>query len=492
MSTTMNTAMSTAMNTSGNWIDGRWNFGGEIHESFDPSTGKAVGTFHSAGGKEARSAITAARTVFDTTGWSRQAEPRARALDEFADRVERRIEELGAMLSRETGRLVWETRMEAEMAARLLRLNAARARVQTGGQALEQAPETYWHAVPEPAGVVGIIVPWNGPVLLAVRAIGPALAAGCAAVVKLPGQTALTNALLAGAVAETASLPPGVLNLLTETGNEVAPLLVDSPEVDVLSYTGSTRVGRLVAAGAAARVKRTTLELGGKTPLLIFDDVDIDAVVPVVVRAATLMNGQYCATGSRVLVHRAVADELRTKFSAALRSVRVGPADDPDSRLGPLIDKTAVARVDRLVEEAAGYAKILVRGGIPDEPELRDGAYYRPSLIETDDVDVPLVQEEVFGPVQTFEVFEDEADAIRRANATDFGLAASVFTADDLRARRVGRELRMGEVWFNAHGLTTSQMAGTPVKQSGYGSFGGSAALEQFQVVKRYGTRRHG
>jgi betaine-aldehyde dehydrogenase len=472
----------------GNWIDGKWNDAGAVHESVNPSTGEVVGTFHSAGAAEAQAAIAAARLAFDTTNWSRVVLPRAQALNDFADNLEREIEELASTASQETGRLVWETMMEAKMAVDLLRLNAARARIQIEGRAIEQEPGVYWHSEPEAVGVVGIISPWNGPLILSLRSIGPALAAGCTAVVKLPAQTARTNALLASAVAQTSSIPHGVLSILTETGNEVAPLLVSSPDVDMLSYTGSTSVGRLVAAGAAARVKRMVLELGGKSPLVVFDDVDIDAIVPQIVRAATFMNGQYCATGSRVLVHRAVADELRVKLSAALQAVRVGPAADPSSQLGPLIDRAAVERVDRLVEEAAGYATILVRGGSPEDPQLSNGAFFRPALIETDDVDVPIVQQEVFGPVQTFEVFEDEADAVRRANATEYGLAAAVFSANDLRARRVGRNLRVGSVWINNFGLNTQQMIGTPVKQSGYGSLAASAALEAFQITKRYGT----
>jgi betaine-aldehyde dehydrogenase len=481
-------AETTGLSPVGNWIDGRWNYGGDVHESIDPSTGEVVGAFRSAGHAEGQSAISAARRAFDISDWSRVAEPRAQALNAFADSLERRTDELASTLSRENGKLLWETRTEVKLAADLLRLNAARARVQVTGQAVEQAPGTYWYNLPEPAGVAGVIAPWNGPLLLSVRSFGPALAAGCAVVVKLPGQTAMTNGLLAEAAAEVTSIPAGILSILTEAGNEVAPLLVSSPDVDVLSYTGSTEVGRTIAANAAATVKRLVLELGGKTPLIIFEDIDVDALVPLVVRACTFMNGQYCAAGSRVLVHRAVADEFRSKLTAALQSVRIGPADHPASELGPLIDKAAVQRVDRIVEEAAGYAKVLVRGGIPEEPELRKGAFFRPALLEVEDVDEPVVQHEIFGPVQTFEVFHDEADAIRRANATGFGLAASVFTGDDIRSRRVGRELRVANVWLNTWGLGTQLMAGEPVRQSGYGSLAGSAAIEAFQSLKRYGT----
>ncbi|MDQ0778760.1 betaine-aldehyde dehydrogenase [Streptomyces aurantiacus] len=472
----------------GNWIGGQWNFGGEVLESLDPSTGQVIDAFHSAGATEGAAAIAAARTAFDTTDWSRNAESRAQALLDLAGSLERNGEDIATMIARENGKLLWEARAEVRMAAESCKVNAARARLQVFGQAVEQAPGVYWHNVPEAVGVAGVISPWNGPVLLSVRSFAAALAAGCTAVVKLPAQTALVTALLSRTVAETTSLPAGVLNIVTEAADEVAPLLVGSPDVDVVSYTGSTRVGRVVAAHAASTVKRLCLELGGKTPLVIFDDVDVDAILPVLVSSCTFMNGQYCGTGARVLVQRKLADTLRSKLSAALEAIRVGPALDPASQLGPLIDKAAVARVDNIVEQASAYGKVLVRGGVPADPELAGGAFFRPALIEVNDVDAPVVQTEVFGPVQTFEVFDGEADAIRRANATEFGLSASVFSRDEYRVRRVGRELRVANVWLNTWGIGTQLMAGDPVKQSGYGSAAGSAAVETYQHLKRYGA----
>ncbi|MER6443275.1 aldehyde dehydrogenase family protein [Streptomyces sp. NPDC001185] len=472
----------------GNWIGGEWNLGGDVLESVNPSTGEIVGAFHSAGADEGATAIAAARKAFDTTTWSREASQRAQALQDLASNLDRNAEEIATMIAQENGKLLWEARAEVKRAVESLGISAAQARLQVIGQALEPTPGVYWYNVPEAVGVAGIISPWNGPVLLSARSIGAALAAGCTAVVKLPAQTAMVNALLARAVADTPTLPAGVLNLVTEAGNEVAPLLVSSPDVDVISYTGSSQVGRVIAANAAPTVKRLSLELGGKTPLVIFDDADIDAVIPMLVFACTFMNGQYCGTGARVLVQRGLADALRAKLTAALEAVRVGPALDPASQLGPLIDKAAVERVDAIVEGAAAYGKVLVRGGVPTDPELAAGAFFRPALVEVDDVNVPLVQIEVFGPVQTFEVFNDEADAIRRANATEYGLAAAVFSRDDFRARRVGQALRVGNVWLNTWGLGTQLMTGEPVKQSGYGSTAGASALQAYQHVKRYGA----
>ncbi|WP_242440940.1 aldehyde dehydrogenase family protein [Streptomyces sp. CB02923] len=240
-------------------------------------------------------------------------------------------------------------------------------------------------------------------------------------------------------------------------------------------------------AGRSRRSLCSAFELGGKAPLIVFDDADLDVVVPQLVMSCILMNGQFCCTGSRVLAQRGIADELRTRLAAGLEAVEVGPAEDPSSRLGPLIDKAGVVRGDRMVEEAASsYAEVIVRGGPVTDPELSGGAFYRPALLEVERLDVPLVQQEVFGPVQTFEVFEDEADAVRRANATEFGLAASVFTRDDFRARRVGRDLRFGGIRVNCWGAMSVHFEQGGVKQSGYGLLCGPSAITEFQNLKLY------
>jgi acyl-CoA reductase-like NAD-dependent aldehyde dehydrogenase len=336
--------------------------------------------------------------------------------------------------------------------------------------------------MPEPIGVAGVIVPWNSPVVLSVRSFAPALAAGCTAVVKLPGQTGLVNGILHEVLADTPGLPPGVLNSLTESGNEVAPLLVASRDVDVISYTGSTHVGRMIMSEVAKTLKRVSLELGGKTPMIVFDDADLDAVVPVLTKAVTTFSGQFCMTGSRVLAHRGIADELGLRLSKALEEVRVGPGDDPSSEMGPMIDSANAQRVDRAVAAAEKYATVLVRGGQPDP----GAAFYHPSLVQVDDPTAPIVQEEVFGPVATFEVFDSEADAVRLANVTEFGLSASVWSRDIDRPRRVGRQLKAGTVWTNTWALVVDQFEEGGFKQSGVGRLNGLRGLEEFQEYKTY------
>ena len=216
-----------------------------------------------------------------------------------------------------------------------------------------------------------------------------------------------------------------------------------------MRYTGSTTVGRLIAAAGAPTLKRMSLELGGKTPMIVSDDRTLEAVVPLLTASITTFAGQFCMTGSRIPVQRGIADELRTRLALALESVRVGDGLDPDSDMGPLIDKGAVDRVERLVEAALAYAKPIVRGGPVNDGPLAAGAFYRPALLEIDDVTSDIVQKEVFGPVATFEVFDTEADAIALANVGEMGLAAGVFTSDINISRRVSREIQAGTVWTN-------------------------------------------
>ena len=486
---TTKAAAQTQIVTARNLVGGAWADGGTAVESISPSTGRPIGRFMSAGAAEAAAAIAAARTAFDSTSWSRDTPARARALHELADRLAERVEEIAASLSREAGKLLGQTTWEVSLTVDWLRYAAASALTQAAGDSAEVAPGITFNSTPEPLGVAGIISPWNSPIILTVRALGPALAAGCTAVVKMPGQTGVTNGLFAQVVAATKSLPPGVVNILTESGNVVAPALVESPDVDVISYTGSTQVGRAIAAAGAKTLKRLNLELGGKTPLVVFDDANLDIALPTIVTALTAMNGQFCVTGSRVLVQRSIADRLRAKLIDAVGAIVVGRSDDPASQIGPLIDAVSARRVDRIVEEASAYGTVLVRGGPIEDDARPGGAYYQPSLVEVARLDVPLVQQEVFGPIQTFEIFDDERDAVRRANATEFGLGAAVFTQNEFRARRVAQAIKAGTVWTNCWGVLSERFEQGAFKQSGYGYLCGPRAIETFQNIRVYAQR---
>ena len=467
------------------WIDGAWHDGGKVEDSHSPSTGKVLGRFCSAGADEARVAIAAARKAFDTSVWAKDRDLRFRALNELADRIEEKREVLARTLALENGKILAQATFEAGTAAPTLRYYAGLA-LTDAGTASEVQPGIFFQTLQEPIGVAGIIIPWNSPVALLGRSLAPALAAGCTVVVKMPGQTGLTNGLFNEAVAATTTLPRGIVNIFTESCNEGAQLLVESSDVDAINYTGSAKVGRIIAANGGKTLKRMVLELGGKTPMIVFEDADLDAIAPLLVRGLTTFNGQFCMTGSRVLAARGIADDLRARLTELIRKVKVGPSDDPSSEMGPVIDKANVARIERFVAEAEAYAKVLVRGGPVTEGPLAAGAFYRPSLLEVEDVNVPLVQQEVFGPVLCFEVFNDEADAIRRANATEYGLGASIFTRDVARSYRVARELKAGTVWTNSWAVINPRFEEGGFKQSGIGRLRGSQGMEVFQETKTY------
>ncbi|MEV6603000.1 aldehyde dehydrogenase family protein [Kutzneria sp. NPDC051319] len=466
-----------------NHIDGRWLDGDRRAESLSPATGKPLGTYADGGAREASAAVAAARKAFDSTEWAHDRQLRARVLREMADALEARRDEVITSLAVENGKILGEATFEVDLAIPKLRYYSGLA-LSDLGAAAEVSPDVYSFSLRQPMGVAAVIVPWNSPVVLSIRSVAPALAAGCTVAMKMPGQTGLTNGLLLDILTSAPSLPAGVLNSFTESGNEGAPLLVRDPRVDVISYTGSTTVGRQIMRDAADNLTPVSLELGGKTPMVVFDDADLDAAVPVLTAGITTFAGQFCMAGSRILAQRGIADELRERLAASLRAVRVGPGDDPSSDMGPMIDKANVERVSRFVESTLDYATPIVRGGVPTDADLADGAYFRPALLAVSGTDNPLVQQEVFGPVGTFEVFDTEDEAVKLANATEFGLAASVWSRDVDRPLRVARRIDAGTVWTNAWGMVNDQFEEGGFKHSGTGRLNGLRALTEFQEIK--------
>ncbi len=404
--------------------------------SVNPATGETIGWYADGDAAVAEAAIDAAAHAFTGSGWRDDAMRRAAALHHLADAYEARAGDLIATLCRENGKLAGEAGYEVHFIPRALRFAAGLA-LQDFGRVSQTKPGQQSMSIRRPVGVAGIITPWNSPAYLSIRSLAPALAAGCAAVVKMPAQAAQTARVMAEILAGVGDLPEGLVNIFIESGSDGARHLVRSPRVPVVSYTGSTATGRLILTDAAQSLKRVSAELGGKTPHLVFPDADLDAAVETIVQSCTVFAGQFCMTGSRVLLHREIADDVVEAVAERFRAVRPGPAADETSQLGPLIDKASVARVDALVEAAiAAGATAIVRGGPATDPALAAGAFYHPTLLEVSDTSLPIVQDEVFGPVQVVERFDTEDEAVELANATEYGLSACVWSRDADRPTR--------------------------------------------------------
>lgn len=467
-----------------NWINGEWIDSGIHQDSVNPASYEVIGRYAEGGLQEATDAIAAAKRALRESAWRDDRVLRAKALNEMADAFERNTDALVDILSTENGKVRAEAMFEVAMVPSKLRYYASLIRTEYG-RAIEPKPGSLSVVLREPMGVAGIITPWNSPIVLMIRSLAPALAAGCTVVVKMPGQTAQTNAQVARILSEVTSLPRGVVNLFSEAGADGSRWMIESPDVPVISFTGSTATGRAISAAGARHLKRFGLELGGKTPMLVFDDADLAAAVPKLEKALTVFSGQFCMTGSRVLVQRGIADALREQLAARLAAVNVGPATDGSSDMGPLIDKPNVDRVNRIVEDAiAAGARVLVRGGPVTEGPLAKGAFYRPTLLEVSDANMDIVQKETFGPVLTLQVFDTEAEAIELANNSEYGLAASIWSRDIDRPIRVSRNLDCGTVWVNDWAVVYDECEEGGYKQSGLGRLNGMAALDDFIQYK--------
>jgi acyl-CoA reductase-like NAD-dependent aldehyde dehydrogenase len=458
------------------WIAGDW-LGTPNADSIDPATGEAIGRFADGGSGEADAAIAAARHVFDRTTWAQDARLRQDVLLGWASALEAERDTLATLLTRENGKAIAQSRGEIAGAISEVRYYAGLAR-HIAGHVLEPEPGIISTMLREAAGVAAIIVPWNAPAVLLVRSLAPALAAGCTAIVKPAAQTSLLTAAMLRCFEGTA-LPKGAVNLVNEQGHAASQRLVDSHDVDMVSFTGSTATGKKIMAAAADSMKKLSLELGGKSCCVVFEDADIGAIAPRLARAATIVSGQQCTAARRVLVHASRAAQMREHLTSALASLRVGPGIDPATDIGALIDGSTRDAVQGTIERACDIAaRVLLRGTSSGH------AFLSPTLVEHGDPKAFFCQDEIFGPFVTLEVFENEMEAIEKANDTVFGLSASVWTHDGARALRVARALRNGTVWINDHNKLFAEAETGGYRQSGLGRLHGYDALADFTELK--------
>lgn len=468
-----------------NLIRGEWQpaIAGHWGEGTNPANGEALGQWAASSHADGQAAIAAARQAFDQPNWAQNPRLRQQVMLHWADRMEAGAEALAQLLTRENGKVMAQSRGEIAAAVSEIRYYAGLARY-LPGHVFEVEPGAFSTLLKEPAGVVGIIVPWNAPAVLLIRSLAPALAAGCTAVVKPAPQTALITAALLQTLHEARGLPPGVVNLVSEVGHEVASLLVSSDQVDVLSFTGSNNTGQRIMAAAAPTMKKLSLELGGKSACLVFEDAVVDVVAPAIAAAATVISGQQCTAARRVLVHASRYEAMKGALAAALANLKVAPGWEAGAQMGPMIDAAAAHTVGSRIADAMDAAdEVVLRGG-RGQGALAGGAFLTPTLVAHADTNAFFVQEEIFGPLLVIERFEDEADAVRRANHSEFGLSASVWTHDGARSLRVARALKNGTVWINDHNKLFAEAETGGYRKSGLGRLHGYDALIDFQEIK--------
>ncbi|MGZ9709330.1 aldehyde dehydrogenase family protein [Glaciimonas sp. GNP009] len=469
-----------------NFIDGQWQAASNhaTGQSVNPANANVIGTYADSGSDDARLAIAAAREAFETSLWAHDARLRQMTLLQWADRLERRPE-LALLLTQENGKIMAQSHGEMTAAISEIRYYAGLTR-HIQGHFMEVEPGAYSATLREAAGVAALIIPWNAPIVLLIRSLAPALAAGCTVVVKPAYQTAQITTQVLRDLAAIKTLPRGVLNLVLESGNEVAQELVSSTDVDVLSFTGSNGTGQRIMAAAAPTMKKLSLELGGKSCCLVFPDALADTAIIAkrIAAAATVISGQQCTAARRVLVHASRYDDMKRALKNALESIVVASGDSAGADMGPLIDAAALASVGGAVDRALDVCDEVVVRGRRLGGKLAVGNFLTPSLVAHDDSNAFFSQEEIFGPFVVLEKFGDEKEAVARANNTVFGLSASIWTADGDRSMRIARALRNGTVWVNDHNRLFAEAETGGYRRSGIGRLHGYEGLADFLETK--------
>lgn len=455
---------------------------GETFDVLDPSTNETLETVTLAGHGDVDAAVAAASAAFDQ--WSRATPAeRSAVLLKAAQLLDERAEELAQLESRQAGKPIRLAReFDVPGTVDNTAFFGAAARRLDGMASAEYSGDHTSSIRREPIGVVGSIAPWNYPLQMAAWKILPAIAAGNTIVLKPAEITPLTSLPFAEAFTE-AGAPPGVVNVVTGTGPVAGAHLVGHPDVDMTSFTGSTAVGRQVMATAAATGKRVHLELGGKAPFVVFHDADLEAAIHGAVAASLINTGQDCTAATRAIVHRSRHDEFVQGVADLMAAVRMGPTADEATDLGPLSSTAHQSKVASMVERARGYATVVTGGRAP-EGDLARGCYYEPTLITDVPLDGEIWRDEVFGPVLAVVAFDDDDEAIRLANDTPFGLAASAWSRDTYRTGRATREIKAGCVWINDHIPIISEMPHGGYRHSGFGKDMSAYSFDEYTNVK--------
>ena len=457
---------------------------GKTFDVYDPSSGEVLATVAKATKTDVDRAVNAAHVALESKAWGGAAPAeRGRILIRMAQALRDRAEELAVLESRDNGKPLRQARTDVAVAARYFEFFAGIAD-KIMGNTIPLGPGFLDYTVREPIGVSAQIVPWNYPIQIGARGVAPALAAGCTVVLK-PSSEAPMTALRLGEIALECGVPPGVVNIVPGTGSEAGAALASHPDINQLTFTGSVDVGVSVAKMAAENVVPVVMELGGKSPNIVFADADLDITVQGVANAIFQNAGQTCSAGSRLLVQRQAHDALVERLAARAKSMRVGPGvSDPD--MGPIISKRQRETIENYVTVGKNEgAEVAAGGGRPSDPELSRGFYFQPTLLDKVAPDMRVAQEEIFGPVLAIITFDDIEEAIATANRSQYGLVAGVWTRDINKALAVAAKIKSGQVYINTYGAGGGvELPFGGYKKSGYGREKGLESLASYTQVK--------
>jgi len=466
-------------------INGQWIDAAKKFNTTNPATGEVLTQLSEASTDDVNRAVDAARRAFeDRTGpWRKMsASERGRLIWRIADLVEKNIEELAELETLDNGKPIFESRyVDMPMVIDVLRYYAGWA-TKIHGETVNTTETAFTYTLREPVGVVGMIVPWNFPLLLASWKLGPALACGNTIVWKPASLTSLT-ALRFGELAVEAGVPAGVLNILTG-GSGVGRAIVQHPGIDKIAFTGSTEVGKEIMRSAADSMKRLTLELGGKSPNIVFADADIDNAVKGAITGIFYGKGEVCNAGSRLFVESKVQDEFLEKLVARVKKMQPGDPLDPKTRMGAIVSQQQMESVLGYIDAGKKEGAKLIEGGSRVSVDGGKGFFIQPTIFVGVSNNMKIAQEEIFGPVLATLAFTDLDEVIKQANDIPYGLAAAVWTRDVKKAHTVSRQLRAGTVWINTYGLMDASLPFGGHKSSGFGRELGVHAIEHYTELK--------
>lgn len=453
---------------------------GRYFETLSPATEQVIALVAEASAEDVDAAVRSAREAFEGAWGNMKASDRGRLLLKLADLIRQSEDELVALESLDSGKPVSAIRRQDLPAVIDTLTYYAGMADKINGQVIPARTDALTYTVREPLGVVGAIIPWNFPLMIGMWKLAPALACGCTVVLK-PAEITPLTALRIGELALEAGFPAGVINVVPGFGKIAGQALVDHPDVDKISFTGSPAVGKQILRGAAGNLKRVTLELGGKSANIIFPDADLDAAVKAAASGIFFNTGQVCSAGSRILVHADIHDQVVERLAARAASTRIGNPRETSTAMGPLVSEVQMKRVLDYIDIGRNEGATVVTGG----GRAGDIGYYvQPTVFAGVEHEMRISQEEIFGPVATVIRFTDDADALRIANGTAYSLAAGVWSADIGRVHRFARKLKAGTVWVNTYGPTDIRLPWGGTRDSGYGREHGDMAIENFTEPK--------